>query len=213
MSYFSHFTIIFRFCCLIENNNLRSVSEIDRAGNIYIGQIDNNGKKQGHGVFIWAELGMIFDGQWKDNKKVGLGELKWSDGHWYKGEWKDDEQSGLGVMEWPNKQRYTGQFHIEVKKVTTTTFSIHNFLGNWLNNRKYGFGVQLYPDGRVYRGEWQDDLRAGSGILILPNGGKYEGQWWSDRKEGNGTYIDPNGKTVVGIWKNGKLETVVPYTI
>jgi len=111
-----HISVILRsffvFFCLTENNNLRSVNEIDQAGNIYIGQIDNNGKKQGHGVFIWADLRMIFDGQWKDNKRVGLGELKWSDGHWYKGEWKDDERSGLGVMEWPNKQRYTGQFHI-----------------------------------------------------------------------------------------------------
>ncbi|CAF3423775.1 unnamed protein product [Rotaria sp. Silwood1] len=170
------------------SNFLTKVSETDEDGNIFIGQIDNNGKRQEHGILVWAQLGMTYDGYWKDNSRVGIGELIWSDGHRYKGQWKDNERSGLGVMQWPNGQRY---------------------IGAWLNNRQYGEGIQFYPDGQMYRGTWQNDLRSGLGIQIETDGAKYEGQWWSDMKDGNGTYTDKDGNKIVGIWKSDALHTVL----
>jgi hypothetical protein len=49
-----------------------------------------------------------------------------------------------------------------------------------VNNKKEGFGVFTWADGRIYKGNWI-------------NG----------KQSGTGKYIRPNGEIKMGIWKNG----------
>jgi hypothetical protein len=49
-------------------------------------------------------------------------------------------------------------------------------------DKKHGYGVADWPDGRKYEGFWSDGQQHGQGKLTIP----------------------PNGKSRVGIWKEGR---------
>ncbi|KAJ3173918.1 hypothetical protein HK101_011003 [Irineochytrium annulatum] len=61
--------------------------------------------------------------------------------------------------------------------------------GRWEDDQKEGWGRMSYVDGAVYEGEWHREMRHGQGIFLLPNGDRYEGMWLDDQKEGPGRFI------------------------
>jgi hypothetical protein len=81
-------------------------SYVDGAGNLrfkdhgswgnYIGDLDDEGKRQGKGKMIFDEGGS-YEGEFKDNKFHGFGIYKWYDNEEYEGEWKDNERNGKGI--------------------------------------------------------------------------------------------------------------------
>lgn len=52
---------------------------------------------------------------------------------------------GRGIYRWPETNLY------------------HD--GEWLENRRNGFGVATYPDGGKYEGDFKDNLRSGQGTF------------------------------------------------
>ena len=54
--------------------------------NMYEGNYEND-KKNGMGQFTW-ESGNYYKGCYKDDERHGYGEMYWKDGSCYKGEWK-----------------------------------------------------------------------------------------------------------------------------
>ena len=65
-------------------------------GDVYEGYL-LNGKRNGHGKYIWAN-GDVFDGEWHDGKKHGRGTYTWAVGDTYEGEWKNDKRCGRGKL-------------------------------------------------------------------------------------------------------------------
>ena len=65
--------------------------------------------------------------------------------------------------------------------------------GQWVNDKRCGYGVLRVSDYFTYYGQWKENIRTGYGVLI------YEGQ--GDRKKGG------KKETVreEGRWENGKL--------
>jgi len=55
-------------------------------GDSYIGDINAEGKREGHGVYIFAN-GDLYQGQWLSDKKHGEGTFKYSNGESYHGQW------------------------------------------------------------------------------------------------------------------------------
>ena len=51
--------------------------------------------------------------------------------------------------------------------------------GEYMNDKKNGFGVYVWADGRAYLGNWTDGKQDNERVYILPNGtvrkGVYEG--------------------------------------
>ncbi|CAM4752540.1 unnamed protein product [Rotaria magnacalcarata] len=84
-----------------------------------------------------------------------------------------------GTYTWPNHDRYDG---------------------HWKNNRRDGYGIIDFADGRKYMGNWFNDTMNGQGSCMWPNGDRYDGYWKDDRKNGQGTYYFSDGKTSNGIW-------------
>ena len=78
-------------------------------GQLYQGQV-LAGMKHGTGVlhFEIAEIeGMVlYQGQFRRNKKDGHGGMQWPDGHRYVGQFENDEFHGKGTMYWPDGQMY-----------------------------------------------------------------------------------------------------------
>ena len=70
------------------------------------------GKLNGHGRSI-NELGDLYVGQWKDNKKHDKGVFTWGletewAGHTYEGEYQNGIKCGYGAYTWPDGKKYEG---------------------------------------------------------------------------------------------------------
>lgn len=64
-----------------------------------------------------------------------------------------------------------------------------------------------WEDGKSYEGEYVDDKKEGYGVFIWPDGKKYEGYWKDGKQEGEGTFTS-KGKTRKGIFSQGKMQSV-----
>ena len=64
---------------------------------------------------------MLYEGEWKDDKKHGQGKVTYSDGAVYEGEWKDGERHGQG-------------------KVTYSGGKGKVYEGEWKHDKKHGQG-------------------------------------------------------------------------
>ena len=51
------------------------------------------------------------------------------------------------------------------------------YKGYYLNGKKHGHGVYMWPDGRKYNGEYKNNLKHGHGVWTWPDGVMLEGQW------------------------------------
>lgn len=49
------------------------------------------------------------------------------------------------------------------------------FVGEWKNGRKDGYGVWKSPKGDFYEGEWKNNKQNGKGIFVHVGGSKYNG--------------------------------------
>eukprot|EP01033_Poteriospumella_lacustris_P007620 gene7620-5478_t len=105
------------------------------------------------------------------------------------------------------------------------------YKGEWSNDQKEGFGVQLNPDDTKYEGEWQEGkyhgrgtlwvkkgksyartyvgdwdrgVRSGQGVFYYPDNSVYRGDWESNRKNGQGRFEHPNGDVYVGEWSDDR---------
>ncbi len=84
------------------------------------------------------------------------------------------------------------------------------YKGQWENDKKNGFGVQIYAKGSKYEGEWKDNKRHGKGTLWFMNTKKklirqYTGEWKIDKKNGSGTMFFQSGNRYDGFWVNNKM--------
>tara|TARA_B110000285_G_C14516524_1_gene334648 strand:+ start:205 stop:417 length:213 start_codon:yes stop_codon:yes gene_type:complete len=68
----------------------------------------------GRGVYKYADCpSHIYEGQWKNNKKHGLGKEVLTDGSIFEGPFSEGMKHGLGTYTWPNKSKYIGNFNLD----------------------------------------------------------------------------------------------------
>lgn len=153
-------------------------------GNKYIGGFKND-NREGKGVEYDKNGNILYNGQWKNNKRTsqarkksylsvgctsgncinGYGKYRYNNGI-YSGFFKNGKRNGHGHFSWNN-----GDF----------------YLGNWSNDLRNDYGSYFWKDGSHYTGEWKNNIRTGYGL----------------KKSAKGVYSR-------GIWQNGKL--ISPYT-
>jgi hypothetical protein len=63
------------------------------------------------------------------------------------------------------------------------------------------------PDGTKYVGEWVNDRKSGKGVQTRADGTVYTGDWANNAPNGHGKFIDPTGHEWEGEWKNGQPVT------
>lgn len=81
------------------------------------------------------------------------------------------------------------------------------YTGYYVEGKKNGDGVFLYPDGSKYEGSWINDLRSGLGIYTYPNGDTYDGEWAQGSRHGHGVYTyKETGSRYDGRWFHGKMQ-------
>ena len=83
------------------------------------------------------------------------------------------------------------------------------YTGAWNDNKKDGFGIQVYENSDKYEGGWNDGMRQGQGTLWVPDEKKnlrrrYTGDWVKDKKQGRGTMFYANEDRYDGFWLSNK---------
>ncbi len=67
--------------------------------------------------------------------------------------------------------------------------SSYVYVGEFLDGKKNGLGVQTHEDGRVYAGEWSEGEMHGWGKLTRKDGSVYRGQFEKGTMCGNGAEV------------------------
>ena len=108
---------------------------------------------------------------------------------------------------WVKKRKKEEDGTIKGEKWQTT----QQYIGDWKENKKHGYGIKIYDNKDKYEGYWENDLRNGKGTYWL-NIGKnkfrklYTGDWKNNKKEGHGIYFYKDGSCYDGEWKNSKRD-------
>jgi len=80
------------------------------------------------------------------------------------------------------------------------------YIGDWNNNKKNGFGIQVFENGDKYEGGWHDGKMNGQGTLWVQDLKKnlrrrYTGDWKNGKRDGTGTMFYSNEDRYDGFWK------------
>ena len=62
----------------------------------------------------------------------------------------------------------------------------------------------MWSDGRKYEGDYVDDKKHGFGTYVWADGRSYTGGWLDGKQHGEGTYCQADGTARKGIWQEGK---------
>jgi hypothetical protein len=109
---------------------------------------------------------------------------------WRKNEAKTFKSGTRGAIYWV-KKKAPGKFA-----------NGDSYAGDWLHNKKHGFGTQTWSDGGKYQGDWKSGARDGTGTLWVSERGKlrkaYTGLWQRNKPHGTGVFYDEAGSKYEG---------------
>ena len=136
------------------------------------------------GIITYSD-GTIYMGEFKNNKREGIGKYRWPDGTLYLGEWKNDNMNGFCFIKYNDDRRYEGQMKNGLKEGygEFTWKPTRKYIGNYSNDLKSGFGIYIWNINifRVYIGFWHQGRMEGVGVVI--NGSKLQyGKWLKGQK-------------------------------
>jgi hypothetical protein len=150
----------------------------------------------GFGTFK-CSCGYIFEGEFKDGKKVygtltkenliytgeftddvaeGQGVIKFIDSTWYEGSFINNFPEGYGTFHFADGVTYTGEmFEGKFKGVGVLKYApdsngfINYKLGIFENDALNGFGINMYSDGS-YFGQFENGEPNGFGVFLVDSG-------------------------------------------
>ena len=176
----------------------------DRYGK-YFG-FTQDGMKNGLGLYIGARF--EYEGMFENDSYNGIGRLTTSDTV-YEGEFADNECNGVGMIE-DKHGVFIGECAGKMEPaglgefISRDSIRYRGVINGW---RLDGYG-ELLDDtrGKKYIGEYRNDRREGFGVQLEPSGQEHIGYWDGGVEHGVG--YCRGGKTEkykMGDWENGHL--------
>ena len=163
-----------------------------------------------HGVLHMGD-GTIYEGDFKDNRGHGQGELRYTNGTVLSCTFTNGG-SGPGPVKItrPDGSRYEGEYD-HAKDVVegrgkATQLNGATYEGEFHNGALAGVGVYKLANGDVYRGTFVNGQMNGSGDIVFAYGVKYRGQVQHSEPHGQGVMEYPDGTVYEGEFVTGRLE-------
>ena len=88
----------------------------------------------------------------------------------------------------------------EIRYVENLRIQNAVYIGQVLNGKRHGKGIQIWDDGAKYEGSWENDKSNGYGTFYHIDGDVYQGYWKNNRANGKGVYISSDGGRYEGEW-------------
>mmetsp|Transcript_41147 Transcript_41147/g.86419 ORF Transcript_41147/g.86419 Transcript_41147/m.86419 type:complete len:972 (+) Transcript_41147:1-2916(+) len=160
-------------------------------GDVFKGRLDRvTNLRQGSGTYTEHRMGSVYNGDWRDSKRHGVGHLKLASGVEYSGEFFEDRIHGQGSMTLIDGSVYTGSFFnglFHGRGMLEDEERSHVYFGEFENGECSGEGDEKFPDGSRFKGEYKNSKRNGTGVYFNPNGSElYNGEWHEDLRHGKG---------------------------
>ena len=121
--------------------------------------------------------------------------------------------TGRASVVYANGDRYEGYFKDGLREGQGTYYyfkeeGCQNFYqGEWLQNKKHGFGNMIYGGIGEYYGQFENGKRNGQGwFRYVRTGNSYNGNWVNGQKQGYGEFVfDKTKMKIAGNWEKGKM--------
>eukprot|EP01054_Gregarina_sp_Poly1_P007855 Gregarina_sp_Poly_1__7854@NODE_445_length_8333_cov_573_313090_g363_i0_p2_GENE_NODE_445_length_8333_cov_573_313090_g363_i0NODE_445_length_8333_cov_573_313090_g363_i0_p2_ORF_typecomplete_len781_score87_69MORN/PF02493_20/3_1e03MORN/PF02493_20/1_2e02MORN/PF02493_20/7_1e05MORN/PF02493_20/0_6MORN/PF02493_20/0_00015MORN/PF02493_20/0_0029MORN/PF02493_20/0_00061MORN/PF02493_20/8_9e07MORN/PF02493_20/0_0032MORN/PF02493_20/0_00015MORN/PF02493_20/2_2e05MORN/PF02493_20/1_3e04MORN/PF02493_20/1_7e04DUF3048_C/PF len=176
-------------------------------GTVFEGNLNREKKPQGPGE-LRASNGDFYRGEWQNGKMHGSGIYIVAEGGQYEGFVKNNERSGFGKLVSPAGAVYEG-YWLNDKPHGQGRFSKANnnvsYEGSWVEGKADGYGTFNSSKWGTYVGEWKADKKEGKGKVLYVSGASYEGGWVADEAHGWGRYTWPDGSCYEGRFANGSM--------
>lgn len=130
---------------------------------------------------------VIYEGEYRNNKRDGSGTEYQENGNVYNGKWKFGLRHGEGVLhDVQLGETYHQTWSYGIIKQGTVVEKDQNgnviFKGEYRNNKRDGYGSEYYGNGCVYTGYWKQGLKHGSGVLYIPDSNESYSEEWENGK-------------------------------
>ena len=108
-----------------------------------------------------------YTGDWIDDMMTGQGVYTWSSGAKYEGQFKTDRRHGIGTYYFSNGDRYVGNWvdGNMTGQGVMTFYGGDTYVGNWIDGQRNGKGIVIWSNGNHYMGDWVEDMRKGKGTM------------------------------------------------
>jgi 1-phosphatidylinositol-4-phosphate 5-kinase len=142
------------------------------SGAVYDGEY-SAGFKDGEGTYVVTNPSSSYKGQWKLDRKHGVGLQAYANGDVYHGSWVQGQMEGHGRYTWANGNSYIGAMRnglmsgkgIFTWRSTAAGGGGDSFQGNWLDGIAHGYGLYTWEGGGCYLGTWTRGLKDGKGTF------------------------------------------------
>lgn len=171
--------------------------------------IFHNNRIQGYGRYTNINQKQNIDEGEKGKEKEKVIIITETDKQYYEdfiGEYKDYIPNGFGIYRnYLTNLQLTGIFmnnkfsDIGIEESGEGGY-IYN--GEFLNNKKEGYGIMVWKDGQKYWGEFKNNQMNGYGIIEYPGKIFYQGEVRNGRMEGFGEFFWKRNKKYIGYYQN-----------
>ena len=126
----------------------------------------------------------------------------------YVGEYKDYAPNGFGIYKnYITNLKITGIFKnnsLSDIGIEESAEGAYTYYGDFINNKKDGYGTMIWKDGAKYQGEFKDNQANGYGMIEYPDNKFYQGEVKNGRMDGFGEFFWKDEKRYIGNYKNDK---------
>lgn len=132
-------------------------------GDTYNGEF-MDGTREGRGIYAYAATIEKYDGEWKENRKHGIGRMTYAKTGEYNGFWENGKRHGEGVFKYTNGDVYSGWWKFGEKE-GTGCYTFGNgmkLFGTWVAG-SMAEGKWIYPNGMFYQGKFENNKPKGQG--------------------------------------------------
>ena len=134
--------------------------------------------------------------------------ITYNNGNTYHGQTRNGIPHGRGAFTWKGtgeyadrEGRYEGDF-VDGKRTGRGVKVWPNgdrCEGQWRDNKQHGHATCAWANGNRYEGDFVDGKRTGRGVFTFSNGDRYEGDFVDGKRTGRGVYTWVNGNRYEGI--------------
>jgi radial spoke head protein 1 len=142
-----------------------------------------DGIREGKGKYVFSN-GDKYEGDFKANRKHGVGKLTYKGKGEYYGQWENGTKHGEGTYVYTNGDSYAGW---------------------WRFGKRHGKGTYNYSSsGMKLVGEWNEGNII-EGKWVFPNGTCFAGKFNEGKPDGKGIWFINNGNTLEGSYSQTKI--------
>ncbi|KAK1937928.1 EIN3-binding F-box protein 1 [Phytophthora citrophthora] len=99
-----------------------------------------------------------------------------------------------------------GKFHGLGTLHIRMAFARGEYVGEWKDGQRHGYGIERMDNGELFEGYWAHDCHNGPGELVLSDGSRYDGVFRRGLWHGHGVRTLANGDRISGEFCDGFLD-------